>query len=183
MGRANEPFDPGVELSRPCGDRIVAIVANYFVALAICVVAAAVEGVCAGRDPMAQLRATRQPGWSPPNWAWVLIGLFWYGVCFTALVRLLPAWPEHRAPVILLCAMMLANGAVNIIQFRMKRLDLAFFYLFPYWLLLGSFLWTACPVDRLTCILFGIYSVYQIYAAAWGYQLWQINPNTASQRK
>ena len=149
---------------------------NYLVALAICVAAAGIEGLCAGRDPMAQLRATKQPAWSPPNWVWVLIGIYWYGICFTALARLVPLWPVSQAPVLLLCAMMLANASANILQFRMKRLDLAFFFLFPYSiLLLGPFLWTACPLDRLTCGLFGAYALYQIYAVAWAYQLWKMN--------
>ena len=147
----------------------------YALALLICAAAAAVEGLCAGRDPMAQLRALKQPGWSPPNWAWVLIGLAWYAICFIGLARLLPLWPEHKLPVILLTALMLANGAANLFQFRMRRLDLAFLFLFPYWLLLGAFLALACPLDEVTCGLFALYAVYQLYAAAWGYRLWRLN--------
>lgn len=149
---------------------------NYLIALLICVVAAAFEGLCAGRDPMGQLKATKQPSWSPPNWAWVVIGIAWYGICFVALVRLLPFWADHHVPVILLAALMLANGAANILGFRMGRLDLAFYFLFPYWLLLGAFIWSAWPLDRLTAGLFAIYSVYQVYAAFWCYQLWRMNP-------
>ena len=148
---------------------------TYAIALAICVLAAALEGLCAGRDPMAQLRATRQPRWSPPAWLWVLIGIGWYAICFIALVRLLPLWPASIAPVLLLAALMAANGLANFLQFRLRRLDLAFFYLFPYWLLLAAFMATACPVDPLVCLLFGLYALYQIYAAVWAYQLWRMN--------
>lgn len=52
---------------------------TYAIALLLCILAAAFEGLCAGRDPLAQLKATRQPRWSPPNWVWVLIGIAWYG--------------------------------------------------------------------------------------------------------
>jgi tryptophan-rich sensory protein len=149
---------------------------SYIAALLICVVAAGVEGLCAGRDPLGQLRATRQPWWSPPNWVWVLIGIAWYAICFTGLARLLPRWRDHGLPVILLTAMMLANAAANIFQFRMKRLDLAFFFLGPYWVLLAAFLWAACPLDSVTCGLFTAYAAYQIYAALWGYRLWRLNP-------
>ena len=149
---------------------------QYVTALLICVAAAAFEGMCAGRDPMGKLRALRQPSWSSPNWLWVLIGIAWYVICFTALVRLLPHWPDHKAPVLLLAALMLANGAANLFQFRLGRLDLAFLFLFPYWLLLAAFLWAACPLDRLTCGLFAVYAGYQLYAAAWGYSLWRMNP-------
>lgn len=73
---------------------------------------------------------------------------------------------------------MLANGAVNIPQFRMDRLDLSFLFLFPYWLVLGAFLWTVCPIDWVTCALFGVYAAYQLYAAASTYRLWRMNTST-----
>jgi tryptophan-rich sensory protein len=151
------------------------IAMTYLIALGLCIAAAAVEGLCAGRDPMKQLKALKQPRWSPPAWGWVLIGIGWYGLCFTALVRLLPLWPGHRTPIVLLCTLMLANGAVNILQFRMRRLDLSFFSLAPYWALLAAFLWAVCPLDPPVCALFGVYAVYQLYAAAWQYQLWRMN--------
>ena len=153
---------------------------DLLIALLVCVTAAVAEGLCAGRDPMAKLRAIRQPSWSPPSWLWVLIGLAWYALCFTALLRLLPHWPRHPAPVLLLAALMLANGGANLLQFRLERLDLAFFFLLPYWLLLAAFLSAACPLDRLTCVLFAIYAAYQLYAAAWGYSLWRMNPPPAA---
>ncbi len=148
----------------------------YLIALLICAGAAAFEGLCAGRDPMGQLKTTKQPPWSPPNWVWVLIGIAWYGICFAGLERLLPFWAEHPLPVVLLAALMLANGSANILGFRIKRLDLAFYFLFPFWILLATFLWTACALDRLTCGLFATYAVYQIYAGFWGYRLWRLNP-------
>jgi tryptophan-rich sensory protein len=149
---------------------------TYLVAVGICLVAAAVEALCAGPNPMAQLKATRQPSWSPPVWAWAMIGIAWYGICLTALVRLLPAWPDTAVPVILLVILMLANAAANLFQFRLKRLDLAFLYLFPYWGLLAAFLRQVAGSDRLSFGLFAAYAVYQIYAAAWAYRLWKLNP-------
>jgi tryptophan-rich sensory protein len=148
---------------------------DYGIALVLCVVMATVEGLCAGPDPMGRLKTLKQPSWSPPTWGWILIGIAWYGICFTGLARLLTFWPEEKLPVILLTALMLANAAANIPAFRMRRLDLAFYFFFPYWLLLGAFLGSSCSADRLTCWLFGVYAVYQLYAAAWGYQLWRMN--------
>jgi tryptophan-rich sensory protein len=150
---------------------------NWLIALGICMTAAVFEALCAGRDPMGQLKAPRQPRWSPPNWAWVVIGIAWYGICFAALVRLLPFWPEAKLPVVLLALLMLANGAANIPLFRMRRLDLAFAFILPYWPLLAGFLWAACPLDGLTCAVFAGYALYQVYAAAWGWALWRLNPH------
>jgi tryptophan-rich sensory protein len=152
---------------------------RYLLALLICAGMAGLEGVCAGRDPMAQLRRLRQPRWSPPSVVWVLIGLFWYAICFTALVRLLPTYEQHAASVWLLVGLMAANAGANVPQFRMRRLDIAFLYLLPYWGLLAVLIWTIRTVDSVTLILFGIYSVYQVYAAAWGWSLWRMNKPTS----
>ena len=148
---------------------------RYLLALLICVVMALLEGVCAGRDPMTQLRELRQPHWSPPSFVWIVIGIFWYAICFTALVRLLPTYDQNSASVWLLIALMTANAGANVPQFRMRRLDIAFLYLFPYWGFLAAFMWSIRNVDSVTLGLFGIYSVYQLYAAAWGWTLWQMN--------
>ena len=136
---------------------------------------AVLEGVCAGRDPMAQLRELRQPRWSPPSFVWILIGLFWYTICFTALVRLLPRSEQHAMSVWLLIGLMAANAGANVPQFRMRRLDIGFLYLLPYWVLLAAFMWSVQHVDAMTLALFGIYSAYQLYAAAWAWNLWQMN--------
>lgn len=148
---------------------------DYLVAFGLCVAAVLVESLCAGRDPMGQLRRIRQPSWSPPTWAWVLIGLAWYGICFAGLARLLALWPDSRLAVILLAVLMLMNAAVNLLQFRLKRLDLTLLFFIPYWLVLGWFMATAWPLDRTTFILFAVYAAYQLYAAVWGYQLWRLN--------
>lgn len=148
---------------------------TYLNALLICTAAAAFEALCAGRDPMGKLKALKQPSWSPPTWVWVLIGLAWYGICFAGLVRLLPFWPEAKAPVLLLAALMLMNGAANIPMFRMWRLDLALAFFLPYWLLLAAFIAVVCPLDRITGALFALYALYQLYAAAWGWALWRMN--------
>jgi len=149
---------------------------NYLTALAICVCAAAFEALCAGRDPMARLKALNQPSWSPPGWLWVLIGIAWYAICFVALVRLLPAWPDRAFPLILLLKLMALNALANIPAFRMRRLDLAFAFFALYWPVLAALLWFVYPEDRLIFTLFTAYARYQVYAAAWGYQLWRMNP-------
>jgi len=141
----------------------------------ICVAAAGFEGLCAGRDPMGQLKALKQPSWSPPTWAWVLIGIAWYGICYVALVRLLPLWPHEPLPLILLLKLMVLNALANIPAFRMRRLDLALAFFAIYWPVLAAFMWFVHPVDRPTFALFAIYGVYQLYALAWGYRLWRMN--------
>src|SRR6476620_7377377 len=130
-------------------------------AVTTCVLIAFVEGLCAGRDPMKQLQALRQPWWAPPTVLWILIGVSWYAICLTALARLLPHYQEHQGAVWLLILLMLANAGANIPQFRLRRLDIAFFYLFPYWVLLAALVWTVWHFDRVSTVLFTVYAAYQ----------------------
>ncbi len=150
----------------------------YLIALGICIIAALIEGLCAGRDPMGELKKLRQPSWSPPSWLWVLIGLYWYAICFIGLVRLLPGWPATQLPVLLLAALLALNGLANLPAFRMRRLDLALVFFVPYWPVLAAFLWVVCQIDTVNFSLFAIYAIYQPYAAAWAYQLWRMNPRS-----
>jgi tryptophan-rich sensory protein len=148
---------------------------RYLLALVICAGMAAFEGVCAGRDPMKQLRDLHQPRWSPPPIVWIVIGILWYAICFTALVRLLPTDDRTVSPLWLLIALMAANAAANVPLFRMRRLDLAFLSLLPYWALLAAFIWSVRDIDPVSLSLFALYSAYQVYAAAWGWSLWRLN--------
>lgn len=151
---------------------------TYFLAFLLCAAAAGLEALCAGPDPMGKLGRLRQPAWSPPAWAWVLIGLAWYGFCFAALVRLMPLWLAERTVLLLLGALMIANGAANLFQFRLERLDLTFLYGLPYAALLAVFLLEVWPVDRIVFALFALYACYLPYAGAWGWRLWRLNPST-----
>jgi tryptophan-rich sensory protein len=132
------------------------------------------ESLCAGRAPLDKLRRLRQPAWSPPASVWVLIGLAWYAIAFVGLVRLLSR-DDATPSVRLLVALLVANALVNVPQFRWNRLDIAFFYLVPYWALLARFLVSVHPHDAVTFKLFAAYAVYQVYAAAWQWQLWRLN--------
>lgn len=155
---------------------------NLFAALLICVAAAVFEGICAGREPLKKLAQLRQPSWSPPVWLWVVIGLLWYGICFTALVRLLPHYSTDPTPVRLLAVLMAVNAFSNVFLFRIGRLDLACLIFGPYWLVLAAFIATALPVDGLSSGLFVIYAAYQSYAALWGWGLWTLNGKRAPYR-
>ena len=144
------------------------------IATIVTVAVVALESVCAGSAPMNKLRSLRQPWWSPPPWVWVVVGLAWYSIGFIGLARLVPR-TGAVVPVTLLVALLVANALVNIPQFRWNRLDIAFFYLFPYWTLLTIFLVSVWGHDAITLRLFAAYAVYQVYAGLWQWQLWRLN--------
>jgi hypothetical protein len=55
----------------------------------ICVLGFLLEGICAGTKFKEYLRALKWPSYSPPFWAWYLIGAVYYGVVFICAFRIL----------------------------------------------------------------------------------------------
>ena len=149
---------------------------NWLWAGLICVLLGAFEAGASGKDPAGALRSIRQPDWSPPFWLWAIIGVAWYLICFISLARLLPIFDTRPAPLLLLLALMVANGASGILQLRMKRFDLALWVMPPYATLVLALLWIVWPLDRVVFFLFAGYAAYLVYAGVWGWNLWRLNP-------
>jgi tryptophan-rich sensory protein len=155
------------------------------VSLAICAVAALLEGVLAGGGVKQRFAELRLPPFSPPLGLWVGIGCFYYLICFLVLHRLLTAEPSRpltSAAFALLLAVMLFNAVWGYLFFRRKSVRASFLALIPYdalVLVLGGLLLWLDPVG------WGIlvpYLVYLAYATWWTYRLWRINDPLVSPR-
>lgn len=95
-----------------------------WLAVAICVAAALIEGLCAGRQVRPFFKQVRLPRYSAPLWLWSLIGAAYYFVFGFVLYRLLshvPASGLTRATLALIGAMMLGNALSNLVIFRARN--------------------------------------------------------------
>jgi tryptophan-rich sensory protein len=152
------------------------------IALAICAVAAILEGAAAGPDVKKRLASLRVPRWALPFRAWIVVGAIYYVLCFVVLFRLLTVQPSNLRTLALAATVMLmaANAAFNLVFFRWGDLRASFLFFFPYsGLALGLFVLLVL-VDPLASAVFGPYLVYFVYATAWGYQVWCLNPRTGT---
>jgi tryptophan-rich sensory protein len=147
-------------------------------AVGICVVAAALEGVCAGRNVAGYFATLRFPSYSFPLKVWYAIGGIYYLVFCFIIYRLLRVEAGSQGltvTCVLVGFMMLANGFSNIVIFRLRDLFLSFLIgaVFPLLdLLLFAFLWN---LDKVAAYSMTPYLVYRVYAVIWGYGLWQAN--------
>jgi tryptophan-rich sensory protein len=147
--------------------------------LAICAVGAALEGLFAGRGVKQRLANLRQPSFAIPFWGWMIIGGFYYLVCFAVLYRLflLPPAPARTAAFALLGTMMFINALWNYFFFRMRNLFHAYLLGVPYNAIAFSlFLLLLLRLDRVTAWCFLPYIIYLFYANIWGYRIWKLNP-------
>lgn len=148
------------------------------ISIAVCVLAAALEGVCAGNNVKAYFPTLRSPAYVLPLWAWYIIGLGYYATFFIVLYRILNLTTVSKlkpATISLVVFMMIANALWNYVFFRAQKLFLAF--------VAGSF----APVfdaalficllglDRVAAWLLTPYLLYRVYAVYWGYALWTLN--------
>jgi tryptophan-rich sensory protein len=150
--------------------------------LAACIIAAVLEGVCAGKNVKAFYAELRFPRYSAPLWVWGIIGGFYYFIFWFVLYRLLRVdgySAVRNFAVALIFFMMVANALTNYVIFRARNLRMSFIIgnLFPLldMTLFVCLLW----LDRVAAWTLIPYLLYRIYAVWWGYGLWRINSKAA----
>ena len=148
------------------------------ISITACVLAAALEGLCAGRNVKSFFAELRFPPFSAPLWVWSIIGALYYVTFCFVLYRLLRLDSNSvlkYAALTLMFFMMVINALTNYIIFRARKIHLSF--------IIGN-IFPIMDVTLFICLirLDGIaawslipYLLYRIYAIWWGYALWKIN--------
>ena len=152
------------------------------ISLGVCAIAAALEGVCAGKNVKAYFATLQFPPYSAPLWVWYIIGGLYYVIFCFVIYRIL----RHNGDAVLkyaalslICFMMVVNAFWNYIFFRARNLFLAFIgaSLFPI-LDIALFI-GLMQLDKVAAWSLVPYLLYRIYALWWGYGLWKINGRAA----
>lgn len=152
------------------------------ISLGACVMAAVLEGMCAGKNVKAFYSELLFPRYSAPLWVWGIIGGLYYLIFWFVLYRLLRLGGSSalgNSALALILFMMVVNALSNYAIFRARNLRLSFIIgnLFP---LMDAALF-ACllRLDRVAAWTLIPYLLYRIYALWWGYGLWKINGRPA----
>ena len=148
------------------------------VSIGVCILAAALEGLCAGRNVKSFFAKLRFPPYSAPLWLWSIIGGLYYLIfCFVIyrLLRLNSDSTLKPAALTLILFMMVINALTNYIIFRSQNLRLSFIVgaLFP--ILDIALLVCLVRLDDVAAWALIPYLLYRIYALWWGYGLWRTN--------
>lgn len=157
---------------------------NYAIltSLAVCIVAAALEGVCAGKNVKSFFAKLRFPLYSAPLWVWSIIGGLYYLTFCIVLYRLLRLDSDSELKPLaltLILFMMIVNALANYIIFRARNLRLNFIVgaLFPV-MDIALFI-CLVQLDKVAAWTLIPYLLYRIYAVWWCYGLWKINGRAA----
>jgi tryptophan-rich sensory protein len=142
-----------------------------------CAIAAALEGVCAGRNVKAFFSTLKFPNYSAPLWIWSIIGGLYYVVFWFVSYSLLRLEGSviRNVALALVLFMMIVNALTNYVIFRARNLRLSFIVggLFPFMDI--TLLLYLIQLDTIAAWSLVPYLVYRIYAVWWGYQLWKLN--------
>ena len=152
------------------------------ISLGVCVVAATLEGVCAGKNVKPFFAELRFPPYSAPLWVWSVIGALYYVTfCFVTyrLLRLGGDSALRYVALALVLFMMVANSLTNYVFFRARDLYLGYIIgnVFP---VMGAALFVCLTrLDRIAAWSLVPYLLYRVYAVWWGYNLWKLNGRAA----
>lgn len=147
--------------------------------LAVCALSIGLEGLFAGGGIKPRLAQLRLPRYAPRLWGWVVIGVFYYLICFVLLYRVLSisaGTPERRWALALLFAMMFMNALWNYFFFRSRNLFHAYLLGLPYSLIAIALFLLLLQLDRVAAVCLLPYLFYLLYACAFGYRVWKLNP-------
>lgn len=157
-----------------------------WLSLAICVMAAVIEGLCAGRNVRQFFEQVQVPRYSAPLWVWSIIGAIYYLVFGFLLYRILsraPPSPLAFSTLVLIGVMMLGNALSNLVIFRARALRRARAIGHLYALLDVTLVFFVARLDSLSAWALAPYLMYRVYAVWWGNELARLNPEVPTQNQ
>jgi tryptophan-rich sensory protein len=153
---------------------------SLILAILIAAAAAGLEAVLSGRRPFAFLASLDQPRWALPNAGWMAVGAGFYIIMTYALWRTLEAGDAGRLATSLIVLVLLTDGFWNFLLFRSRRLDWAYWYLFPYAALVAVATAVALTIDPPAAGAMLLYVIFLPYDFAWTRALMHRNPRYAA---
>ena len=121
------------------------------------------------------MKSLKQPNFAPPNWAWAIVGVVYYVICFYVLFRVTSA-SENTAPLSLVILLMTANTFWNFFYFRLRKLRVVFWYSVAYSAIAVVLLFVLVKFEKSAASVFSIYVAYLPYALLVFYRTWKLNP-------
>lgn len=141
------------------------------IALGLCLMAALLEGVCAGKNVKDYFAKLKQPSYSAPLWFWYTIGVVYYAIFFIVLYRTLISPPElilRNATLALVLIMMGVNASWNFIFFRAQNLFISFVVVSLFPVLDVALLLCLIQLDKIAAWTLAPYLLYRLYSLWWG---------------
>ena len=149
----------------------------------ICLAAASLEGLLAGRGVKKHLARLRQPPFSPPFAVWIAIGVFYYLICYVVISRVInsPESPLWGIALALMVILLIGNALWNLLFFRRKNVDASTVVMLAYLAVAVIVAILLTRIDRVSSWVFAPYLIYLVYAAWWSISVQRLNRAVGSE--
>lgn len=154
-------------------------ISAVLVSLLICGIAAALEGLFAGKNVKSVMSKLRKPKLSPPFWLWVIIGVVYYIIyCFILfrILRYVDNFTIRYTAFALVLVILALNAFWNYFFFRRENVLVASMLGVFYSLVAIALFVCLLQFDDVAALAQIPYLLYLIYAFYWSYGLLKLNP-------
>ena len=155
--------------------------------IGLCLISIILEATSATSDGKKWFEDLEQPKRSFPFSVWYFVGGMYYIICGVIAYRTFHNSTDiFPLPITLLALMMITNGLTNFILFKARSLQMFYWALYPFILLLMGLMATLVQNDKLSFGFAGIYLLWLLYDLYYFRALWKTNekeqqPNNKSQ--
>jgi len=106
-----------------------------------------------------------------------MIGIAYYAIFFTVLLRLLSMPPStwRTLALVLALAVLGANAVWNYFFFRKKDMKASLFFSIAYSAVAVVLILLLLRIDVIASGLLTVYGIYLIFANRWQYEMWRAN--------
>jgi tryptophan-rich sensory protein len=144
--------------------------------LGLCLVSILIEAASYTRSGKKWFEQLRQPRYSISLKVWYFVGAVYYILFGLIAYR---QFSKHvnlfSATMVLLVLIMLLNGLGNFIIFKYRSLKWFYLVIYPFGLILLTFVIILLQHDPLSAGLASLYLMWLFYDLYYGYRLWKLN--------
>jgi tryptophan-rich sensory protein len=158
----------------------MSITLSVLLSVGICIISAIAEGLCAGKNVKPFLAKLRSPSYAPPLWIWVIIGIFYYVICFFIIYRIFRHEGDNALKTIslmLVLVLMSINAFFNYIFFRAQNLFYSFLTFIPYIPIAIALFICLLQFEEVAAWAFLPYLLYLTCVTFLCYKFWKLNEN------
>lgn len=152
---------------------------SIILSLAICILAAGLEGIAAGNNIKPFFSKLRMPWYAPPLSVWIVIGVAYYVICFFILYRIFRHSGDdglRYTSLALLSLAMVINAVFNYTFFRLENLFYSLLMFVPYLPAVIALFFCLLRFDQAAAFALVPYFIYLVYVTLLSYKLWILNP-------
>lgn len=151
--------------------------AALFKAIGVCLISVIFEALGTSKEGKIWFENLKKPKYSFPFWMWYIVGFLFYIICGLIAYRIFiySNSNEYLLSLLLLMVMMFGNGLTNFILFRIRSLNLYYFSIFPFCIILILLYLQLRRFDIISSwillpyLIWGIYDIYLLHS------LWKLN--------